>query len=187
MTKRQFEPQRAVAPVPAALISCGGLQGEKNIITLAWVGMVNSEPPMLSISVRPSRYSHGLIKDTGEFVVNIPGVEQAEVVDACGLISGRKIDKFKEYNLTPVKGSLIHAPLIEECPVSIDCKLNSSLSLKSHDLFVGEIVAVWAGEELISKGKIDYAKTTVLGFSNGQYLQAQGLNLFQGFSARNKG
>ena len=186
LSKKQLKPQAAAAPLPAALISCGGLKGEKNIITLSWVGMVNSEPPMLSISVRPSRYSYQLIKETKEFVVNIPSAGQAEVVDACGLISGKKVDKFAKFNLTAERGSLQYAPLIAQCPISIECKLGPSLSLKSHELFVGEIVAVWASEEIITRGKVDYTKLSVLGYANGQYLRAKGLEFVFGFSARKK-
>ncbi|MGI6575814.1 MAG: flavin reductase family protein [bacterium] len=186
MKKIKLKPQAAVGPVPAALISCGGLKGEKNIITLAWVGMVNSTPPMLSISVRPSRYSYHLIMATKEFVVNIPSSTQAEVVEQCGIVSGAKVDKFAQFNLTPISGSLQYAPLIEECPISIECTVAETMQLPSHDLFVGEIKAVWTAPEYCAGEMVDFSKVSVLGFANGYYLQTDFVNV-RGFTVQKKG
>jgi hypothetical protein len=119
MVKRSIKPQTLLAPVPAALISCGREDGEQNIITLAWVGVVNSVPPMISVAIRPSRHSHGIIKETGEFVVNIPTEDQVDIVDACGTLSGKNVNKFIRFNLTAEKGTLLHAPGIKECPISL--------------------------------------------------------------------
>jgi len=184
--KKKLEPQGAVAPVPAAMISCGGLSGESNIITLAWVGMVNSTPPHLSISVRPSRYSYKLVKETGEFVVNIPRADQVEIVDQCGVVSGKNVNKFERYGLTPLKKSLKYAPIILECPVNIECEVTQAILLNTHEMFVGKILAVWADEEVLDGDKLDFFTFNPLGFSNGRYLKATGLEAYYGFTARKK-
>lgn len=185
MAKKVLEPQTLLAPVPAALISCGREDGEHNIITLAWVGVVNSVPPMISIAIRPSRYSHGIIKESGEFVVNIPREDQAEVVDACGTVSGKKVNKFTHFNLTARKGALMHAPLIEECPIHLECKVRQVLSLGSHDLFIGEVVSVLVEEDILDdKGKLSLGAGSVLGFGGGQYFAVKPTGLSIGFTTK---
>ncbi len=172
MAKKELKPQTLLAPVPAALVSCGYEGGEKNIISIAWVGVVNSIPPMVSISIRPSRHSHGIIKETGEFVVNIPREDQAEAVDVCGTLSGKKLDKFARFNFTPQKGVLANAPGIEECPISLECRVNQVISLGSHDMFIGEVVNTTVDETFLSSsGKLDLANGSILGFApSGHYL-----------------
>ncbi len=186
MAKRNLKPQTLLVPVPAALISCGREGEEPNIITLAWVGVVNSEPPMVSIAIRPGRHSYNIIKETAEFVLNIPLENQAEMVDACGIISGRKVHKFSRFNLTPLKGTLKMAPAIAECPISLECTVRQVLTLGSHHLFLGEVVNVLVEEAILNaEGKVDLKKAPVLGFAaGGQYLGVRPLDLAMGFSAK---
>ncbi|HOP40312.1 MAG TPA: flavin reductase family protein, partial [Geobacteraceae bacterium] len=146
-------------PTPTAMVSCVAEDGATNIITLAWVGVVCSDPPVVSISIRPGRYSYDLIKKSGEFVVNIPREEQIRELDFCGVASGRDVDKFKELGFTPVPGSQVAAPLIRECPVNLECRVIDIKSLGAHDLFLGEIVAAHMDEEVMNeKGTVDIAK-----------------------------
>lgn len=185
MTKKVLKPQTLLAPVPAALISCGREGREHNIITLAWVGVVNSDPPMVSISIRPSRYSHAIIKESGEFVINIPREDQSEIVDACGTVSGKKVNKFVSFNLTAGKGVLAHAPRIEECPINLECKVRQVLSLGSHDLFIGEVVNVLVEENILDDtGKLNLGANSILGFAGGQYLAVKPTGLSIGFTAK---
>ncbi|MRR59122.1 MAG: flavin reductase family protein [Deltaproteobacteria bacterium] len=152
-------------PTPTAMVSCASGDGVPNIITIAWVGVVCSEPPVVSVSIRPGRYSHGLIKKSGEFVVNIPREGQLRELDFCGIASGREVDKFKELGLTPVPGNEVAAPLILECPVNLECRVIDVKSLGTHDLFLGEIVAAHMDEEVMNdKGTIDIAKLSPIAY-----------------------
>ena len=146
-------------PLPVMLISCADKKGSKNLITLAWVSKVCAEPPMLAIAVRSSRYSYQMIKETGEFVVNVPTEPIMRQVDFCGNKSGKDMDKFKETGLTPESASKVKAPIVKECPANFECKVRQSVHLGSHDLFVGEVVAVTIDKSILdAQGKIDYAK-----------------------------
>ena len=154
--KKLIEKGTYLFPTPAAMISCAGAGTPPNIITLAWVGVVCSEPPIVSISVRPGRHSHGQIKESGASVVNIPRESQLRELDFCGVASGRNVDKFKALGLTPVPGTQVSAPLIKECPVNLECRVIDMKSLGTHDLFLGEIVAVHVDEEVMNdKGIMD--------------------------------
>lgn len=146
MKKLTRTPAPWLYPLPAVLVSCQH-EGPANIITLAWTGVVCSDPAMVGIAIRPQRYSHGIIKESGEFVVNIPTASQVEWVDLCGGLSGREVDKFARCGFTPVPGQLVKAPLIAECPVNLECKVSQILPLGSHDLFLGEILTVHHAEE----------------------------------------
>lgn len=160
----------ALYPVPAVLVSCG--IEKPNIITLAWVGTVCSDPPSLGIGVRPERFSHHLIREAGEFVVNIPRADQVAVVDYCGQVSGRDVDKWAACSLTQAPAHRISTPLIAECPVSLECRVTQHLTLGVHDLFIGEIVAVQADEEVLTdRGHIDYQKAQPLAYAGGYYWQ----------------
>jgi flavin reductase (DIM6/NTAB) family NADH-FMN oxidoreductase RutF len=152
MAKVEVKPYPAVFPVPVALLSAYEPETRKpNIITLAWVGNVCSEPPCLSVSIRPSRYSHHIVLEKREFCLNIPRADQLEVVDYCGVVSGRDHDKFAETGLTPVRASTVNAPYIAECPVNIECRLiREPISLGTHDVFIAEIVAVHIEEEYLA-------------------------------------
>lgn len=151
------QPMIGLYHLPVVLVSCIDKEGKPNIIPLGWVGGVCSDPPQVGIAIRPSRYSHKLIEKTGEFVVNIPTEELVGIVDKCGFCSGRNVDKFKEFNLTPLPASKVKSPLIKECSINLECKLRHSLDLGSHTLFIGEILAVQVDEEYIKKdSEINY-------------------------------
>ena len=151
-----------LAPVPAILVGTGGNGFKNNLITLAWAGVLNSEPPMLSLSVRPGRYSYEALDKTGEFTVNIPTAEQAEIVDWCGIVSGKDHDKFAEKELTAIPGSKVAAPVVSECPVALECKVTQKLSLGTHDMFIAEILAVQVSEDFLTPdGKFDLSKLSI--------------------------
>lgn len=157
--KKNIKKATCLFPTPAVMVSCGGGSDAPNIITIAWTGIVCSEPPVASISIRPGRHSHGLVKKSGEFVVNIPREEQLRALDYCGMTSGRDVNKFRELGLTPVTGREVSAPLIKECPVNLECRVIDMKSLGTHDLFLGEIVAVHMDEEVMTdKGTVDISR-----------------------------
>jgi len=160
VAKTRKGPSTYLYPVPVVLVTCGA--EKPNIITLAWVGTVCSDPPMVGIAVRPDRYSHALIEETGEFVLNIPGEELLWETDHCGQVSGREIDKFAATGLTPEPAAEVSTPLIAECHVNMECKVRQKLELGAHDLFLGEIVAVHVNEEVLDEGgkRIDYSKAS---------------------------
>jgi flavin reductase (DIM6/NTAB) family NADH-FMN oxidoreductase RutF len=137
-TKEIWKPGTMLCPLPVVMVTCVGREGRPNIFTVAWTGIVCTDPPMLSISVRPERYSYELLQETGEFVVNIPSVREVRATDLCGVISGREVDKFERTGLTPAPASVVSAPLIRECPVSLECRVTQTLSLGSHTLFLAE-------------------------------------------------
>ncbi len=172
-------------PVPVVMVSCLDQNGRANIITLAWVGTLCSEPPMVGISIRRERFSHRVIEDTGEFVVNIPSEEQAWILDRCGLVSGKTLDKFQEFGLTPVAGARVRAQLIAECPVNLECRVRQVIPLGSHDLFIGEILAVHAEEAVLdSHGRIDLARARPVAYGSAAYWGLRGEIGRQGFSAK---
>jgi len=171
MAKVTKKPTTALYPVPAVMVSCG-TDAQANIITLAWVGTLCSEPPLVSIGVRPSRHSHGLIQDAGEFVINLPSAEQVRWVDYCGVVSGRDEDKWATCGFTPAPATEVQVPLIAECPVNIECRVQQTLSLGSHDLFIGEIVAVQVDESVLDeRGRLDFDKAAPFAYLNGEYRQ----------------
>ena len=167
--KKNFKPGTLLAPVPAVMVSVGDMENS-NIITIAWTGIVNSEPPMTYVSIRPSRFSHDIVEKNREFVINIPGEALAKETDWCGVKSGRDVDKFKETGLTKAKSDVVSAPLIEECPVNFECKVVDVLRYGTHDMFIAEIVAMHVNEEIIDEeGRFDYSKIRPLGFAHGDY------------------
>ncbi|MGE5422618.1 MAG: flavin reductase family protein [Ignavibacteriales bacterium] len=169
--KIEKRPATLLYPVPVVLVSCIGHEGTANIITIAWVGTVCSDPPMLSISIRPSRYSHKLITETREFVVNIPSADILDATDYCGIVSGRDVDKFTVTGLTPEPASKVKAPLIKECPMNMECVVRQILNLGAHDMFIAEIVAVHQEEEVLdSHGHLDVQKARPVVYNGaGQY------------------
>jgi flavin reductase (DIM6/NTAB) family NADH-FMN oxidoreductase RutF len=159
MGKKIFEPMTALVPLPAVMVTCQRPNETPNIITISWTGIICSEPPMLSISVRRSRFSHDIIKSTGEFVVNITNRSLAEATDVCGVASGRDTDKFKLTGLTPVPASKVKVPMIAECPINLECQTRTTLELGSHDMFVAEIVATHIDEDILdSQGRLNIEK-----------------------------
>jgi len=179
----QLKPGTLLAPVPAVMVSCARKGEKPNIVTLAWVGTVNSEPPMCSISVRKERFSHDIIRDSGEFVINLCGQDNLADTDFCGVKSGRDVDKFAERHLTPAAVPGFTAPAIAECPLYLACKTEQVLELGSHDLFIGRVVSMGVQEELLDQnGKIDLQKAKLVAYSHGVY-QALGPALgFFGYS-----
>ena len=158
-----------LSPVPPVMVSCGTIE-KHNIMTAAWTGILSTHPPMTYISVRPERYSYNIIKDTGEFVMNLATEKLAFAADYCGVCSGRDIDKFAKLNLTPEPASKVSAPMIAESPLNIECEVREIVNLGSHDMFVAEIVAVNVDECLFnSTGKLDFIKCGLLAYAHGEY------------------
>lgn len=169
MSKVQWKGGTFIYPIPAVMVSCGTME-ESNIITVAWTGILNTNPAMCYISVRPERYSHNIIKENGEFAINLTTRQLAYATDWCGVKSGRDVDKFKEMKLTKERENIIKAPLIKECPVSVECKVKEIVPLGSHDMFVAEIVAIDADEKYIDeKGAFDIGKCDLIAYANGGY------------------
>ncbi|MBQ8823103.1 MAG: flavin reductase family protein [Lachnospiraceae bacterium] len=171
MSKELWKPGNMLYPLPVVMISVADKAGKANIITVAWAGTVCTNPPMVYISVRPERYSYDILKETGEFVINLTTKDLAFATDYCGVKSGRDVDKFKEMNLTPVAGEKVKAPLIKESPVNLECRVTQVLPLGSHDMFLAEVVAVHADKQYMDeKGKfhLEYAEPIV--YSHGSYL-----------------
>ncbi len=185
-TQKELNPSTLLSPVPAVMISCcdAASDAKPNIITLAWVGTVCSEPPMLSISIRPSRLSYDIIKATGEFAVNLVSRSLCEAMDFCGVRSGREVDKFAHLGLTPCPlQELAHAPGIAESPVILACKVKQVLPLGSHDMFVAEIVGVKADTALFDDSdRLCLERADLVGYTHGDYY-AMGEHLgFFGYS-----
>lgn len=167
--KKTFKPGAVLSPVPAVMVSCGD-EKEKNIITIAWTGIINSEPPMTYISVRKSRHSHDIISKSGEFVINLVSEELTFAADYCGVKSGRNTDKFKEMKLTAIPGERVDCPMIAEAPVNLECKVKEVHEYPSHDMFVAEIVSMHVNEDLVDeKGKIDFAAAGLVAYVHGEY------------------
>ncbi|HSM90847.1 MAG TPA: flavin reductase family protein [Desulfobacterales bacterium] len=184
--KKSWKPGNMLSPVPVVLVSCGGIRDTKpNLITIAWIGSVCSDPPMLSISVRPERYSHDIIKATGEFVVNVPSADQAGTTDWCGVVSGRDADKFSATGLTPAPALKVGCPIVAECPLNIECRVKKSLQLGSHTLFLAQVVSVQVNAALVDeRGRLNLQKAGLIAYAHGHYF-ALGRHLGHfGFSVR---
>lgn len=171
MAKQTWKPGNMVYPLPAVMVSVGDKEGNTNIITIAWTGTICTNPAMLYISVRPERYSYNLIKESGEFVVNLTTEALAKVTDYCGVRSGRDVDKWKETGLTKGKANaLSYTPIIEECPVNIECKVTEIKELGSHHMFMAEVVSVQVSDEYMNEsGKFCLNETGLLAYSHGEY------------------
>lgn len=171
MAKEIWKPGNMLYPLPVVMVSMADKDGKYNIITLAWVGTVCTNPPMVSISVRPERYSYPILKETGEFVINLTTKELAFATDYCGVKSGRDVDKFKEMGLTPLPATQVKAPLIAESPVSLECKVTQVMPLGSHDMFLAEVVAVHADDKYMDEQKkFHLEKAEPIVYSHGAYL-----------------
>lgn len=168
--KKTLNPGTMLAPVPAVMVSCGRPGEKPNIITIAWTGVINSDPPMTYVSVRKERYSHSIISETKEFVINLTTEELAFATDWCGVKSGRDFDKFKEQNLTPAQSEQVACPAIAESPVNIECKVKDVIELGSHDMFIAEIVSISVDEEMIDdKGAVRMDKAGLIAYNHGHY------------------
>lgn len=179
-------PSTALFPVPTILVTSRLGDGNPNIITIAWTGIMNSEPPVVYIGVRPvGRHSYRLIRESGEYVINLPSAGQAKVVDYCGTVSGKDVNKFKETGLTPVPASRVQAPLIAECPVNVECKVRQVLPLGTHDVFIADVLAVHFNEEVLNeKGRPDLDLIRPYGYCMSEYRLVSDKLGFYGYSKK---
>ena len=186
MAKVKWRGGALLAPVPPVMVSCGDME-KSNIITVAWTGILNTIPPKTYISVRPSRYSYELIKERGEFVINLSTADLIRTVDSCGVYTGRKVDKFKKYSLTKTEAFEVSAPLIGECPLSLECRVTDIVPLGSHDMFIADIVAVDVDETLLDKdGKLHLDRANLAAYAHGEYFElGKKIGSF-GFSVKKK-
>ena len=169
VAKKVWKPGTFVYPIPAALVTSGDME-KSNILTVAWTGILNTNPAIVYISVRPERYSYNLIKETGEFVINLTNKDLAYATDWCGVRSGAKFDKFKEMKLTKEKANFVKAPLIKESPVSIECKVIEEKTYGSHTTFIAEVLSIDADEKYMDeKGAFDISKCELIAYANGGY------------------
>lgn len=183
--KKQIKADPLLLPLPVVLVSCGLPDQPPNIITISWTGIVASDPPMLSISVRPNRHSHAIIKQTGQFVVNVPAGDMVKEVDYCGTVSGKDYDKFLRTLLTPVKATEVDCPMIEEAVICLECKVEKTLELGSHEMFIARIVAVHVEEDFLDeKGRIKVGEVKPFAYVPGdkQYWSLGHPNGYFGFS-----
>ena len=169
MAKVTWKPGTFLYPLPVVMVSCGDMENS-NIMTVAWTGIINTNPPMLYISVRPERHSYNIIKESGEFVINLTNKELVYATDWCGVKTGAKVDKFKEMHLTKEQSKFVKCPAIKESPVSVECKVKEIKELGSHHMFVAEVLAINADEKYIDeKGAFDISKCDLITYSNGNY------------------
>lgn len=169
MSKVTWKSGTFIYPLPAVMVSCGTME-ESNIITVAWTGIINTDPAMCYISVRPTRHSYEMIKKTGEFVINLTTKDLAYATDWCGVKTGAKVDKFKEMKLTKEKANFVNCPMIKESPVSVECKVKEIRELGSHHMFLAEILGINADEKYINEnGAFDISKCDLIAYSNGNY------------------
>ena len=169
MTKTTWKPGTMLFPVPPVMVTCGTLENA-NVLTIAWTGIINSEPPMTYISVRPSRFSHKIISETGEFVINIANLPLAKACDFCGVKSGRKTDKFKEMGLELEASTKVKTPMLKSAPVSLECKVVEVKRFGTHDMFIAEILAVNVDDKYIEEdGRLAIEKAGLLAFAHGRY------------------
>lgn len=169
MGKDIWKPGTVIYPVPAVMVSCGTME-KKNIIAVAWTGTINSDPAMTYVSIRPSRYSYEIIKESGEFVINLVTEKLAYACDTCGVKSGRDMDKFEALKLTAKKGEKVDAPILYESPVNIECKVKQILPLGTHDMFLAEVVCVQVSDEYLDEsGKFHFDQAKPICYSHGAY------------------
>jgi flavin reductase (DIM6/NTAB) family NADH-FMN oxidoreductase RutF len=172
--KKNLGPRLGLYPTPIVVVGTYDENGKPNLVTLAWAGVCNSEPPSVQISIRKSRYSHAAIVARKAFSVNVPSARHVRETDYAGIVSGREHDKFKAANLTPVKGEVLDVPLVKEFPVSMECALTHTLELDSHDLFVGRIEACWIEEDALDGKDVNAKKLDPMAFMLGGEYYALG-------------
>ncbi len=187
MKKESWKPGNMLYPLPVVLISCRNAAGEDNILTVAWAGTINTDPPMLSVSVRPSRHSYAMIQESGVFTVNLTTRELTRATDFCGVTSGRELDKFQRCDLTKEEADLISCPMIAESPVNIECRVRQEIPLGSHTMFLADILRIHADSRYMDeKGKFCLEKSAPIVYSHGTYYDlGQELGTF-GYSVRKK-
>jgi flavin reductase (DIM6/NTAB) family NADH-FMN oxidoreductase RutF len=170
MARTYWKPGTIIYPLPAVMVSCGENPEEYNIITIAWTGTINSDPPMCYISVRPGRHSYDIIKRTGEYVINLTTEQLAKATDWCGCRSGRKYNKWKEMNLTPAPAKFVKAPIIQESPVNIECRVKDIVELGTHHMFISDVVGVSVDDAYLNENDaFSFSKANPLVYSHGHY------------------
>ena len=186
MAKIKWRGGALLGPVPPVMVSCGDME-KSNIVTVAWTGILNTIPPKTYISLRPSRYSYEIIKEKGEFVINLTPAELIRTADSCGVYTGRKVDKFRKYSLTKAEAFEVSAPLIGECPLSLECRVTDVVPLGTHDMFIADIVAVDVDDKLLDKdGKLCLDRAHLAAFAHGEYFElGKKIGTF-GFSVKKK-
>ncbi|MGC9150882.1 MAG: flavin reductase family protein [Microbacter sp.] len=169
--KTDWKPGTMIYPLPAVLVSCGTQPEEYNIITISWIGTICTNPPLCYISVRPERHSHHLIEQSGEFVINLTNEAMAFAADWCGVRSGKDHQKFEAVHLTPAPSKTIQAPIIQEAPLSIECRVKEKMALGSHDMFIAEVLNIQADEQYIDKttGQFNMKAAKLIAYSHGHY------------------
>lgn len=187
MGKQHWKPGNMLNPVPAVMVSVTDKEGKSNIITVAWAGTVCTNPPMVSISVRPSRYSYQILEETGEFVINLTNESLVKACDYCGVVSGRDVDKFAKTGLTPIPMEHVHAMGIDESPVNMECKITEKWELGSHTMFIAEVVGVTVDDQYMDEtGKFHINESGLVMYSHGEYF-ALGKKLGKfGYSVKKK-
>lgn len=188
MNKRIFKGSAMLNPVPVVLVTSKNKDGKENVFTVAWTGTACTKPPMVTISIRKERLSYDYIKESGEFAINLPSKNLVKEVDFCGVRSGKDVDKIKHFNFSLSEGKETNVPLIDDCPVSLECRVREIIELGSHDLFLADILSVHVDEDLIDeKGKIHYEEANLLSYCHGEYysLPKKSLGKF-GFSVQKK-
>ena len=187
MGKQVWKPGNMLYPLPVVMVSVRDRDGQDNIITVAWAGTVCTNPPMVSISVRPERHSYRMIKESGEFVINLVTEQLVKAADYCGVRSGRDVDKFKEMRLEKAEAEKIHAPMILNSPVNIECKVTEVKELGSHHMFLAEVLAVQIDEQYLNeKNKFELNKTGLMAYSHGEYLSLEKKIGTFGYSVKKK-
>ena len=169
MSKIKMPPSTLLAPVPAVMVSCGSKEEGTDIVTIAWTGIINSHPAKTYISVRPERFSYGIIKKNGEFAINLVSAELARAADLCGMKTGAKVDKFKEAKLTPEYVEDAACPIIAESPISLICKVTDVIPLGSHDMFIAEIKSIYVNDGLMEEGKLCINRAHLAAYAHGEY------------------
>ncbi|MFI3200683.1 MAG: flavin reductase family protein [Eubacteriales bacterium] len=172
MAKQRWKPGNMLYPLPVVLVTATDGKGNDNLLTIAWAGTICSDPPMVSISIRPERYSYDMVRETGEFVINLTTKELVFATDYCGVRSGREEDKFQTLQLAKVQGDIVKAPLLVDSPINIECKVTKIEELGTHHMFLAEVVAVHADEQYLDeRGKFSLAKANPIVYSHGEYYQ----------------
>lgn len=186
MAKINWKGGALVAPVPPVMVSCGDMENS-NIMTVGWTGIINTQPPKTYISVRKSRHSYNIIKESGEFVINLTPTELVKTADYCGIYTGKKVDKFKKCGLHKAEAQNVKCPVIEECPLSLECRVFDIIELGTHDMFLADIVGVDVSEEIVNKdGKLMLDKAHLTAYAHGEYFElGKKIGKF-GFSATKK-
>ena len=171
MSKIKWKGGALIAPLPPVMVSCGDME-KSNIMTVAWTGIINTIPPKTYISVRPSRHSYNIIKESGEFVINLTSAKIIKAADYCGIYTGAKVDKFAKCNLHKEEANEVKCPLIAESPLSLECKVTEIVPIGTHDMFLADIVAVDVDDSLLDKdGRLDLARAGLAAFAHGEYFE----------------